>query len=276
MPISYLQAIILGLLQGVTQLFRLQPRPQRHPAEPLAGTSIRTTPYFLSFLVATHLATAIVLLSFFWHDWVRIIRGHRTQPARPQIAADDDDARLGWLLVVGTIPAGILGLLLEHPLRQVFASPTSAAFFLILNGLMLFGAELLRRARRRRLRRTTTRGSRERSLAGRSRRLRAGDRAHPGFLAVRRDDGRRPPRRPLERGRSTVRLPARDTDHRRRRGPEAPRAVRPSGGRRSRPGPRRRALLGAHRVPRGALPDALLRDEPPHAVRDLLPRRRRR
>src|SRR5206468_1303169 len=57
----------------------------------------------------------------------------------------DLDAKLGWLLVVGTIPAGLLGLLLEHPLRRIFASPESAAIFLMLNGFVLYGAELLRR-----------------------------------------------------------------------------------------------------------------------------------
>ena len=59
--------------------------------------------------------------------------------------ADNTDGRLGWLLVVGTIPAGILGLLLQDALRSVFASAQSAAFFLTLNGVLLYGAERLRR-----------------------------------------------------------------------------------------------------------------------------------
>src|SRR5262245_51057842 len=62
-----------------------------------------------------------------------------------EIGAEDTDAQLGWLLVIGTIPAGLLGLLLEHPLRSLFASTQTAALFLFLNGLMLFGAEALRR-----------------------------------------------------------------------------------------------------------------------------------
>jgi undecaprenyl-diphosphatase len=101
--------------------------------------------YFLTFLIATHLATAIVLLGFFWQDWVRIVRGLFRSLRMREIRADDTDAKLGWLLVVGTIPAGLLGLLLEHPLRKVFASPQSAAIFLTLNGVMLYGAERLRR-----------------------------------------------------------------------------------------------------------------------------------
>ena len=101
--------------------------------------------YFITFLVATHLATALVLLGFFWRDWVRIVKGLGRSLRDRGIAPDDADAKLGWLLVVGTIPAGLLGLLLEHKLRGVFASAQSAAFFLTLNGVLLFGAEQLRR-----------------------------------------------------------------------------------------------------------------------------------
>jgi undecaprenyl-diphosphatase len=99
--------------------------------------------FFISFLVAVHLATALVLLGFFWSDWVRIAKGLGRSLRDRQIG--DADAKLGWLLVVGTIPAGILGLLLEQPLRKLFASPTTAAAFITLNGLLLFGAERLRR-----------------------------------------------------------------------------------------------------------------------------------
>ena len=88
---------------------------------------------------------AIVLFLFFWRDWVRILEGLGRSLRDRGIDPDDTDAKLGWLLVVGTIPAGLLGLLLEHPLRDVFASARSAAFFLMLNGLLLYAAELLRR-----------------------------------------------------------------------------------------------------------------------------------
>src|SRR5439155_4914665 len=101
--------------------------------------------YFLTFLVATHLATALVLLGFFWRDWVRILKGLGRSLRDRGIGEADTDAKLAWLLVVGTIPAGILGLALEHKLRSVFASPRSAAAFLIANGFLLYGAELLRR-----------------------------------------------------------------------------------------------------------------------------------
>jgi undecaprenyl-diphosphatase len=100
--------------------------------------------FFITFLVATHLATAIVLFGFFFSDWMRIFRG-LGRSLRDREIGDDRDARLGWLLVVGTIPAGLLGLLLEHALRDLFASARSAAFFLIVNGVLLYGAERLRR-----------------------------------------------------------------------------------------------------------------------------------
>jgi len=101
--------------------------------------------YFLTFLVATHLATALVLLGFFAGDWARIVRGLARSLRDREIRVNDSDAKLGWLLVVATLPAGMFGLLLEHPLRKVFASPQSAAVFLALNGVMLYGAERLRR-----------------------------------------------------------------------------------------------------------------------------------
>jgi len=144
--ISYPQAIVLGLLQGVSELFPVSSLGHSVILPKLLGWDIhQNDKYFLTFLVATHLATAIVLLGFFWRDWVRILKGLGRSLRDREIAPDDTDAKLGWLLVVGTIPAGILGLTLEHALRKVFASPTSAAIFLTLNGLMLYGAELLRR-----------------------------------------------------------------------------------------------------------------------------------
>ena len=145
-PISYLQAAILGLLQGASELFPVSSLGHSVILPRLLGWDIhQNDDYFLTFLVATHLATALVLLGFFWRDWVRIARGLARSLRDRQIADGDSDARLGWLLVIATVPAGLLGLMLEHPLRSVFASPTSAAVFLLCNGLMLFGAERLRR-----------------------------------------------------------------------------------------------------------------------------------
>ena len=144
--ITYFQAIVLGLLQGVSELFPVSSLGHSVILPKLLGWNIhQNDPYFITFLVATHLATALVLLGFFWRDWVRIVKGLGRSLRDREIAPDDTDAKLGWLLVVGTIPAGILGLLLEHKLRSVFASAQSASIFLMLNGLLLYGAELLRR-----------------------------------------------------------------------------------------------------------------------------------
>jgi undecaprenyl-diphosphatase len=146
LPISYGQAIVLGLLQGFSELFPISSLGHSVIAPKLLGWDIQQNDkFFITFLVATHLATALVLLGFFWRDWVRIVRGLGRSLREREIREEDTDAKLGWLLVIGTIPAGILGLLLEHRLREVFASAQSAAFFLMVNGLLLFAAEALRR-----------------------------------------------------------------------------------------------------------------------------------
>jgi undecaprenyl-diphosphatase len=145
-PISYFQAIVLGLLQGVSELFPISSLGHSVVLPRVFGWDIhQNDDYFLSFLVATHCATAIVLFFFFLKDWVRILKGLGRSLRDRYIDPADPYAKLGWLLVVGTIPAGLLGLLLEHPLRTLFASTETAAIFLFINGLMLFGAEALRR-----------------------------------------------------------------------------------------------------------------------------------
>jgi len=144
--LSYFQAIVLGLVQGVAEPFPVSSLGHGVVLPRVAGWNIhQNDKFFLTFLVATHLGTALVLLFYFRKDWVRIVRGLFRSLAQREIRAEDSDAKLGWLLVVGTIPAGILGLLLEHSLRKVFASAAAAAAFLIANGFMLLGAEMLRR-----------------------------------------------------------------------------------------------------------------------------------
>jgi len=142
--ITYFQGAMLGLLQGVSELFPVSSLGHSVILPKLFGWNIgQDQAYFLTFLVALHLATGLVLLAFFWRDWVRILKGLGRSLRDREIG--DPDAKLGWLLVVGTIPAGILGLTLQDPLRKLFASPEKASIFLALNGLLLFGAELLRR-----------------------------------------------------------------------------------------------------------------------------------
>jgi undecaprenyl-diphosphatase len=144
-PISYLQAIVLGALQGIAEPFPISSLGHAVIVPSLLGWNIhQNDEFFLAFLVATHCATALVLFAFFWEDWKRIIAGF-VRSVRGRSTADDADARLAWVIVIGTIPAGILGLALEHKLRTLFASPTTAAIFLTINGVLLLGFERLRR-----------------------------------------------------------------------------------------------------------------------------------
>jgi undecaprenyl-diphosphatase len=144
-PISYFQAIVLGALQGIAEPFPISSLGHAVIAPSLFGWNIhQNDEFFLAFLVATHCATAIVLLFFFLDDWKRILRG-LARSLRGRSSPADTDARLGWVIVAGTIPAGILGLALEHKLRNLFASPESAAIFLTINGLLLLFFERFRR-----------------------------------------------------------------------------------------------------------------------------------
>jgi undecaprenyl-diphosphatase len=144
-PISYFQAIILGLTQGVAEPFPVSSLGHGVILPRLAGWHIhQNDKFFLTFLIATHLATAIVLLLFFLRDWVQIVKGMWRSLRMREIAEDDTYARLGWLLVVGTIPVGVIGLLLQDAIRKLFASPQLAAAFLIVNGILLLAFERLR------------------------------------------------------------------------------------------------------------------------------------
>lgn len=98
---------------------------------------------FLAFIVALHVATALALLAFFWRDWLNIVKALFTTLRTRRIETSTE--RLAWLLVIATIPVGITGLALEHVFRTLFAKPLAASIFLTLNGLVLFGAERLRR-----------------------------------------------------------------------------------------------------------------------------------
>jgi undecaprenyl-diphosphatase len=145
-PISYLQGAILGALQGIAEPFPISSLGHAVILPRLLGWNIhQNDDYFLAFLVATHVATATVLLFMFLEDWRRIARGLGRSLRDREVRPDDTGARLGWLLVVGTLPAGALGLLLENPLRSLFASPVAAAAFLTVNGVLLLLFERLRR-----------------------------------------------------------------------------------------------------------------------------------
>ena len=106
-PISYFQAVVFGLVQGVSELFLISSLGHAVVAPRLFGWNIHQNDIFITFLVAVHLATALVHLGSSWRDWARIIKGLgvRCVTAKSPMRTRG----LGWLLVVGTIPAGILG-----------------------------------------------------------------------------------------------------------------------------------------------------------------------
>jgi undecaprenyl-diphosphatase len=145
--ISYFQAAILGLLQGVAEPFPISSLGHGVILPRLAGWTFQRAndDRFLTFLVATHIATALVLLGFFFKDWILIVKGLFRSLREREVREDDTYARLGWLLVIGTIPAGVLGVTLQDSLRKLFASASFAAAFLIVNGVALLIFERLRR-----------------------------------------------------------------------------------------------------------------------------------
>jgi undecaprenyl-diphosphatase len=148
-PLTYFQAIVIGVLQGVTELFPISSLGHSVLVPELLGWDKLVTgqaadeSFYLAFLVGLHVATALALLVFYWRDWVAVVRGFFTSIAKRRI--DTAPERMAWLLVLGTIPVGIVGLVFEHQLRTVFAKPTAAAIFLTINGLILLAGERLRR-----------------------------------------------------------------------------------------------------------------------------------
>jgi undecaprenyl-diphosphatase len=148
-PITTFQAVVLGVLQGVTELFPVSSLGHTVLFPTLFGwhnvvqAQSRPESFWLAFVVMLHVGSAIALLIYFWRDWIEIITAFfRTIPKR---RIDTPTERLAWLIVVASIPVGILGLVLEHPVRVALAKPTAAALFLMLNGVILLGAERLRR-----------------------------------------------------------------------------------------------------------------------------------
>ncbi len=142
---NYIQAIFLGGFQGISELFPISSLGHSVIIPSLFGWNMsQADNTFVIFLVATHLATALVLLGFYYKDWLRIIQGVFRSLQRRVIDESDVYAKLGWLIIVATIPAGILGLLFEDKLKLLFASPRSAAVFLIANGIVLWIMELFR------------------------------------------------------------------------------------------------------------------------------------
>lgn len=148
---NLLQAIVIGLLQGVSELFPISSLGHTVLVPSWIGGTWATlvrqeasaeSPY-LAFVVGLHLATAVVLLGFYFREWIRLIVGFFRSLTRAKVVTDEE--RLAWLIIVATIPVGALGLIFEHQFRVLFAKPLAAALFLMVNGVILFSGELHRR-----------------------------------------------------------------------------------------------------------------------------------
>ncbi len=157
--LTYLEASVVGLIQGVTELFPVSSIGHNVLIPALVGGSwardlnvgASESPY-LAFIVGMHVATAIALLIYFWRDWVRIITGFlasfrqiaRPAPGTRRWQFQSPDQRLAWMIVLATIPVGLVGLEYEHEFRVITGDAITAAYFLILNGVILYLAERFR------------------------------------------------------------------------------------------------------------------------------------
>jgi undecaprenyl-diphosphatase len=169
--VTYFQAFVIALVQGVTELFPVSSLGHSVLIPAWFGGSWQTmvtqsseqnseSSFYLAYIVALHVATALALMWFFRADWIRIIRGFfRSLPAsvrqslqdrRLRLVVTDKDERLAWMIIFATIPVGLAGIALEHVFRTLFAKPAVAAVLLFVNGLILLGAEALRRSAVRR------------------------------------------------------------------------------------------------------------------------------
>jgi undecaprenyl-diphosphatase len=144
------RALVLGALQGVSELFPISSLGHTVLFPKLFGwtslvkyQSSGTENAWLAFIVMLHVGSAVGLLIYFWRDWVAIIKAWFASLRKRRVETSTE--RLAWLIVVASIPTGILGIALEHAARVATAKPEIAAIFLIINGFILFGAEQLRR-----------------------------------------------------------------------------------------------------------------------------------
>jgi undecaprenyl-diphosphatase len=148
--LTFLEAAVIGLVQGVSEMFPVSSLGHSVLIPALVGGSwardlnvaAAESPY-LAFIVGLHVATALALIIYFRQDWVRIIRGFFTSIRDREIY--NADQKLAWMLILGTIPVGIVGLAFEHTFRVIFGQAKYAAVFLIVNGIILIAGERFRR-----------------------------------------------------------------------------------------------------------------------------------
>jgi undecaprenyl-diphosphatase len=144
--LSWLEAAVVGLLQGVSELFPISSLGHSVLLPAVIGggwagdldVAATESPY-LAFIVGTHVATALALIAFYWRDWLRLMTGLVTSVRYRRIGNPDE--RLIWHLIIATIPVGLTGLLFEHWLRTHLGRPVPAACFLVVNGIVLLGIE---------------------------------------------------------------------------------------------------------------------------------------
>ena len=148
--LTYPEAMVIGLLQGVTELFPVSSLGHSVLIPAIIGGSwaqdlnvSRPESPYLAFIVGLHVATAAALVCYFWRDWLRIAGGLVTSVRYRRVVTADE--RLAWMIILATIPVGLAGLLLEHAFRVFFSKPVPTALFLCLNGLILLAAERGRR-----------------------------------------------------------------------------------------------------------------------------------
>src|ERR1700740_634588 len=147
--LTYFQAVVLGLLQGVTELFPISSLghtvlfPTLFGWNELVKAQSQSESFWLAFVVMLHVGSALGLLAYYRHEWVRIIGAFFRTLAKRRVQTGTE--RLAWLIILASIPAGVFGLIFEHQLRTLTAKPEVAAIFLMVNGLLLFGAERFRR-----------------------------------------------------------------------------------------------------------------------------------
>jgi undecaprenyl-diphosphatase len=149
--LTYLEAAVVGLVQGVSELFPVSSLGHNVLIPALVGGSWArdlnvadaNSPY-LAFIVGMHVATAIALLIYFWRDWIRIIGGFFSSIRHREVQTRDQ--RMAWMIILATIPVGLVGVVADKPFREIFGKPIVAGVFLIINGVILYCGERFRPA----------------------------------------------------------------------------------------------------------------------------------
>src|SRR5712691_9587942 len=145
MNLTIWQTIFLALLQGVTELFPISSLGHTVILPGLFGWGdLVRDPRFLPLIVALHLGTSIALVIYFWRDWLQVLRSIFKSIKDGEVKTGTEEW-VSFLIIIGCVPAGLLGVFLEQPLKLLFASPLVASTFLVVNGSLLFFGERIRR-----------------------------------------------------------------------------------------------------------------------------------